>query len=85
MVQILDYEYKSRLRSPVEINHYYKYSKEKWNYFSNTSYDFMTDISTQTSIESKFSCDLKSDSLKSKDFYYQGLYFNFFSILPKLF
>ena len=74
LIKILGYEYKSRLRSPVEINHYYKYSKENWSYYSNTSYDFMTDRSVQKSMESKISRDLKLDSLNLKDFYYQGLF-----------
>lgn len=63
----------SRLRSQIEIIHYYKYSQLSWENFSNVNYDFMKDRSMQMPhLKSKISCDLAAESLKSKHFYYQG-------------
>ena len=71
MKVIVEQVLNTRPRSEADICHFFQYSKNIWENFSKTIYDYRSDTSVQQIYKSKIKYDLKSASLKQKGFVYQ--------------
>jgi hypothetical protein len=70
MKSIANFVPNHRLKSEQEIQHYYQFSKQKWEQFSSVDYDYMNDKTQQPTFKSRIKYDIKSASSRQKAFYY---------------